>query len=54
MYSFLQAVQQQIYISRQLTPAGQGILNCIFRIEIFIDLSRFQGTKDEFLLPSPT
>ena len=54
MYSFLQAVQQQIYISKQPTPASQGIVNCIFCVEIFIDLSRFQGTKDEILLPSPT
>ena len=54
MYSFLQAVQQQIHISRQLTPTGQGIVNCIFCVEIFIDLSRSQGTKDEILLPSPT
>ena len=54
MYSFLQAVQQQICISRQLTPASQGIVNCIFCVEIFIDLSRSQGTKDEILLPSPT
>ena len=42
MYSFLQAVQQQICISRQLTPTGQGIINCIFCVEIFIDLSRSQ------------
>ena len=54
MYSFLQAVQQQICISRQLTPTSQGIVNCIFCIEIFIDLSRSQGTKNEILLPSPT
>ena len=54
MYTFLQAVQQQICISRHLTPAGQGIVNCIFCVEIFIDLSRSQGTKDEILLPSPT
>ena len=54
MYSFLQAVQQQICISKQLTPTGQGIVNCIFCVEIFIDLSRSQGTKDEILLPSPT
>ena len=54
MYSFLQAVQQQICISKQLAPTGQGIVNCIFCVEIFIDLSRSQGTKDEILLPSPT
>ena len=54
MYSFLQAIQLQIWISRQLTPTGQGIVNCIFCVEIFIDLSRSQGTKDEILLPSPT
>ena len=54
MYSFLQAVQQQICILRQLTPTGQGIVNCIFCVEIFIDLSRSQGTKNEILLPSPT
>ena len=54
MYSFLQAVELQICISKQLTPAGQGIVNCIFCVEIFIDLSRSQGTKDEILLPSPT
>ena len=54
MYSFLQSVQQQICISRQLTPTSQGIVNCIFCIEIFIDLSRSQGTKNEILLPSPT
>ena len=54
MYSFLQAVQQQICISKQLTPTGQGIVNCIFCVEIFIDLSRSQGTRDEILLPSPT
>ena len=54
MYSFLQAVQQQICISKQLTPTGQGIVNCIMCVEIFIDLSKSQGTKDEILLPSPT
>ena len=54
MYSFLQAVQQQICISRQLTPASQGIVNCIFCVEIFIDLARSQGTKNKILLPSPT
>ena len=54
MYSFLQAVQQQICISRQLTTTGQGNINCIFCIEIFIDLSRSQGTKNGILLPSPT
>ena len=54
MYSFLLAEQQQICISKQLTPTGQGIVNCIFCVEIFIDLSRSQGTKDEILLPSPT
>ena len=54
MYSFLQVVHQQICISRQLTPTGQGIVNCIFCVEIFIDLSRSQGTKNGILLPSPT
>ena len=54
MYSFLQAVQQQICISNQLTPTGQGIVNCIFCVGIFIDLSRSQGAKDEILLPNPT
>ena len=54
MYSFLQAVQQQICISNQLTPASQGIVNCIFCVGIFIDLSKSQGTKDEILLPTPT
>ena len=54
MYSFLQAALQQICISSQLTPASQGSVNCIFCIEIFIDLSRSQGTKNEILLPSPT
>ena len=37
-----------------LTPTSQGIVNYIFCVEIFIDLSRSQGTKDEILLPSPT
>ena len=54
MYSFLQAEQQLICISKQLTPTGQGNVNCIFCIEIFTDLSRSQGTKNEILLPSPT
>ena len=54
MYSFLQAVQQQTCISKQLTPTGQGIVNCIFCVEILIELSRSQGIKDEILLPSPT
>ena len=54
MYSFLQAVPQQICISGQLTPTGQSIVNCIFCVEIFIDLCRSQGTKDEILLPTPT
>ena len=54
MYCFLQAVQQQICIFQQLTPIGQGIVHCIFCVEIFIDLSRSQGIKDEILLPSPT
>ena len=54
MYSFLQAVQQQICISNQLTPTSQGIVNCISCVGIFIDLSRSQGTKDEILLPTPT
>ena len=55
MYSILQTVQQQICISNQLTPTGQGIVNCIFCVGIFIDLlSRSQGTKDENLLPTPT
>ena len=55
MYSFLQAVQQQICISNQLTPTSQGIVNCIFYVGIFIDLlSRSQGTKDEIFLPTTT
>ena len=54
MYSFLQAVQQQICISKQLNPTSQGIVNGIFCVEIFIDLSRSQGTKNEILQPSPT
>ena len=54
MNSFLQAVQQQICISKQLTPTSQGNVNCIFCVEIFIDLSRSQGTKNGILLPSPT
>ena len=54
MYSFLQAAQQQISISRPLTPAGQGDVNCIFCIEFFSGLSRSQGTKNGILLPSPT
>ena len=54
MYSFLQAAQQQMCISRQLTPASQGDVNCIFCAEIFIDLSRSEGTKNRILLPSPT
>ena len=54
MYSFLQAVQQQICISNQLTPTSQGIVNCISCVGIFIDLYRSQGTKDEILLPTPT
>ena len=53
MYSFLQAAQQQICIPRQLTPTSQGNVNCIC-VDIFIDLPRFQGTKNEILLPSPT
>ena len=32
----------------------QGIVNCIFCVEIFTDLSRSQGTKNEILQPSPT
>ena len=54
MYSFLQTVQQQICIFQQLTPASQGIVSCIFCVEIFIDLSRSQGAKDKIPLPSPT
>ena len=54
MYSFLQAVPQQICISRQLTPTSQGNVNCISCVEIFIDPSMSQGTKGEILLPSPT
>ena len=54
MYSFLQAVHQQICISNQLTPTSQGIVNCIFCVGIFIDLYRSQGIKDEILLPTPT
>ena len=54
MYSFLQAVQQQICISKQYTPTSQGTVNCIFHVEIFRDLSRSQETKDEIILPSPT
>ena len=54
MYSFLQAAQQQICISKQLTPTSQGTVNCIFCVEIFINPSRSQGTKDEILLPSLT
>ena len=54
MYSFLQAVQQQTCISNQLTTTSQSIVNCIFCVGIFIDLSRSQGTKDEILLPTPT
>ena len=50
----LQAVQQQICTSGQLTPTGQGIVNYIFCVEVFIDLSRSPGIKDEILLPSPT
>ena len=38
----------------QATHSHQGIVNCIFCVEIFIDLSRSQGTKDEISLPSPT
>ena len=53
MYS-LQAVQQQICISNQLTPASQDTVNCIFCVGIFIYLYRSQGTKDEILLPTPT
>ena len=54
MYSFLQAAQQQICISRQLTPTSQGDVNCIFCVEFFLGLSRSQGTKNGILLPSPT
>ena len=54
MYPFLQAAQQQICISRPLTPTGQGDVNCIFCIEFFSGLSRSQGTKNGILLPSPT
>ena len=44
-----QAAQQQICISRSLTPASQGNINCIFCVEIFIDPSRSQGTKNGIL-----
>ena len=54
MYSFLQAAEQQICISRQLTPAGQGDVDCTFHVEIFLGFSRSQGTKNGILLPSPT
>ena len=54
MYPFLQASQQQICISRSLTPASQGDVNCIFCIEFFSGLSRSQGTKNGILLPTPT
>ena len=53
MYSFPQTAQQQICISRSLTPTSQGNVNCIFCIEIFTDPSRSQGTKNG-ILPSPT
>ena len=54
MYSFLQAAQQQVCISRQLAPPGQGEVNCIFHIEFFSGLSRSWGTKNGILLPSST
>ena len=54
IYSFLQAAQQQICISRQLIPTGHGDVNCIFHAEFFSGLSRSQGTKTGILLPSPT
>ena len=54
MYPFPQAAQQQICISRSLTPVGQGNVNFIFYAEIFIDPSRSQGTENRILLPSPT
>ena len=54
MYFFHQAAQQQICISRQLTPAGQGDVNCIFHVEFFSGLSKSQGSKTGILLPSPT
>ena len=54
VYSFLLAAQQQICISRQLTPTGQSDVNCIFCTEFFLGLSRSQGTKNGILLPSPT
>ena len=52
MYPFPQAAQQQICISRSLTPAGQGDVNFIFYVEL--GLSRSQGTKNGILLASPT
>ena len=53
MYSFHQAAQQQICISRQCTPASQGDVNCIFCVEFFSDLSRSLGIKTGILPPSP-
>ena len=39
----------------QATHSNQSsIVNCIFCVEIFIDLSRSQGTKNEILQPSLT
>ena len=54
MYSFHQAPQQQICISRQGTPTSQGDVNCIFCMEFFSGLSRSLGTKTGILLPIPT
>ena len=54
MYSFHQAAQQQICISRQLTPTNQGDVNCIFCVEFFSDLPSSLGTKNGILLPTPT
>ena len=54
MYSFHQAAQQQICISRQLTPTSQGDVNCIFCMEFFSGLSRSLGTKTGILLPTAT
>ena len=55
MYSFLQARQQQICISRQLILTSQGDVNyCIFHMEFISGLSRSLGTKTGILLPTPT
>ena len=54
MYSFHQAAQQQVCISRQLTSASQDDINCIFHVKFFSGLSRSLGTKTGILLPTPT